>query len=308
MERGDRFGLMMRNHPEYVESMIAASISGCVFVPIDPRTRGEKLAYMLRNAGCRGVVCSDYCLAEVAARKEVPELGWVLGLETGEGAGGRAPRERGGAVDSMREALARRPTRWSRASRDGNDPLQIIYTSGTTGDPKGVVFRNVRFGGSSMIGHDLRLPARRATLHRALSDPRQRAGRDARLRRLGMGLRAIFSRTLHEIEALRRLPRARRAPPSRSSAAWRPRSTASPSAPTTPTTRCAWWSARACPAAIWEPSRSVSTLEISSGTEPSRAASAFKPVGEGPIGSFGKPGPNLELKILDENDVECPPA
>ena len=40
---------MMRNHPEFVETMIAASITGCVFVPIDPRTRGEKLAYMLRD-------------------------------------------------------------------------------------------------------------------------------------------------------------------------------------------------------------------------------------------------------------------
>jgi rare lipoprotein A len=86
MERGDRFGLMMRNHPEYVESMIAASITACVFVPIDPRTRGEKLAYMLRNAGCRGVICADYCLAEVTrVRKDAPEVGWLLGLETGEG-------------------------------------------------------------------------------------------------------------------------------------------------------------------------------------------------------------------------------
>ena len=56
LERGDRFALMMRNHPEFVETLIAASITGCVFVPIDPRTKGDKLAYMLRNAGCRGVV------------------------------------------------------------------------------------------------------------------------------------------------------------------------------------------------------------------------------------------------------------
>jgi crotonobetaine/carnitine-CoA ligase len=41
LERGARFGLMMRNHPEFVETMIAASLSGCVYVPIDPRTRGR---------------------------------------------------------------------------------------------------------------------------------------------------------------------------------------------------------------------------------------------------------------------------
>src|SRR5512143_1589527 len=86
MQPGDRFGLMLRNHPEYVETMIAASITGCVMVPIDPRTRGEKLAFLLRNASCRGVVCGDYCLAQVAAVREKDKaLTWILGLETGDG-------------------------------------------------------------------------------------------------------------------------------------------------------------------------------------------------------------------------------
>jgi crotonobetaine/carnitine-CoA ligase len=75
MAPGDRFGLMMRNHPEFVESMIAASMTGCVFVPIDPRTRGDKLAYMLRNAGCRGVVCADYSLREVLAARSANRSG-----------------------------------------------------------------------------------------------------------------------------------------------------------------------------------------------------------------------------------------
>jgi crotonobetaine/carnitine-CoA ligase len=57
MQRGDRFALMLRNHPEFVEAMIAASISATAFVPIDPRSKGGKLAYMLQNSGCKGVVC-----------------------------------------------------------------------------------------------------------------------------------------------------------------------------------------------------------------------------------------------------------
>jgi crotonobetaine/carnitine-CoA ligase len=35
---------------------------------------------------------------------------------------------------------------------------------------------------------------------------------------------------------------------------------------------------------------------------------AFKPVGQGPVGSFGKPMPNVEMKILDEDDRECAPG
>src|SRR5512145_3325363 len=83
---GDRFGLMMRNHPEYVETMAAASLTATVFVPIDPRTRGEKLAFFLRRSGCKGIVCADYCLPAIAdVRESLPELRWILALDSREG-------------------------------------------------------------------------------------------------------------------------------------------------------------------------------------------------------------------------------
>ena len=40
--------------------MVGSSIAGTVFVPIDPRTRGKKLAYMLTFAECRGAIVGDY--------------------------------------------------------------------------------------------------------------------------------------------------------------------------------------------------------------------------------------------------------
>ena len=107
MKPGDRFALMMRNHPEFVEAMVAASITGCVFVPIDPRTRGEKLTFMLRNAGCRGVVCADYCLREaLSARDAVEGLDWLLALDTGEDPKALPIADAKG-VDSLAEALAK---------------------------------------------------------------------------------------------------------------------------------------------------------------------------------------------------------
>src|SRR5262245_45583129 len=54
LEPGDHFALLMANHAEFVEAMIAASIAGVVFVPIDPRTKGDKLRFMLDSAHCRG--------------------------------------------------------------------------------------------------------------------------------------------------------------------------------------------------------------------------------------------------------------
>jgi crotonobetaine/carnitine-CoA ligase len=35
---------------------------------------------------------------------------------------------------------------------------------------------------------------------------------------------------------------------------------------------------------------------------------AYKPVGHGPVGSFGKPIPSIEMKILDDSGRECPPG
>ena len=83
MTYGDRFAILMRNHPEFIELMIAASLTGLVFVPIDPRTRGDKLAFTLNNSGCRGVVCADYALDQVAAvRGQVPSVDWIWVLES----------------------------------------------------------------------------------------------------------------------------------------------------------------------------------------------------------------------------------
>ena len=106
LERGDRFGLLLRNHPEFVEAMIAASITATVFVPIDPRTKGAKLAYSLRNSGARGIVLADYVLAHFdEVRAELPALSFVLALQSGEEA---APPLAGfPGVESLHEVLAK---------------------------------------------------------------------------------------------------------------------------------------------------------------------------------------------------------
>src|SRR5215468_1079053 len=147
---GERFGLMMRNHPEFVETMVAASATACVMVPIDPRTRGEKLAYTLRDAGCRGIVCADYCLDVLRpVRPSLPDLDWVLVHESDEEG---APAALGPGEEWLAGVLAAPEVNVDVRLRGPADPLQIIYTSGTTGDPKGVVFPNGRFGLFAMLG------------------------------------------------------------------------------------------------------------------------------------------------------------
>ncbi|ANB72185.1 hypothetical protein AYM40_07270 [Paraburkholderia phytofirmans OLGA172] len=50
---GEHFALLMANHAKFIEAVVAASITGNVFVPVDPRARGDKLAFMLNNAPTR---------------------------------------------------------------------------------------------------------------------------------------------------------------------------------------------------------------------------------------------------------------
>jgi carnitine-CoA ligase len=306
LERGDRFGLMMRNHPEYVEAMIAASITGTVFVPIDPRTRGEKLAFFLRRADCKGIVCADYCLPALASvRGSLPSLAWILALDTGEG-GDAAPLASLRGVESLREVLTKpAPTVDSRL-RDANDPLQIIFTSGTTGDPKGVVFGNGRFGAFALLGGLLGYRGDERP-YTGLSLTHGNAQAVTLGPSLGMGLRAVFSRKFTKsklwdvcrrygcttFSLLGGMATAIYSEPRRPDDARNPvRMVISAGMP-----RPIWES--------FEKRFDVSVFEWYGAVE---GGLAFKPIGAGPIGSFGKPAPGLEMKILDEDDRECPPS
>jgi crotonobetaine/carnitine-CoA ligase len=60
------------------------------------------------------------------------------------------------------------------------------------------------------------------------------------------------------------------------------------------------------PTAIWEAFERRFGVSIFEWYGAIEGGLAFKPVGVGPLGSFGKPVPGLEMKIVDESDRECP--
>ena len=59
------------------------------------------------------------------------------------------------------------------------------------------------------------------------------------------------------------------------------------------------------PAAIWEPFEARFGVRVFEWYAAVEGGLACKPIGEGPIGSFGKPL-GLDMKILDDEDHECP--
>ncbi len=145
LKQGELFGLLMANHAEFVETMVAAGITGTVFVPIDPRTKGDKLAYMLKAANCVGVIAADYALPHLAEiRDELPQLKWVVGLSTDEGRSTAAQLRAHGVVPYAQ--VADTPAEGIELAEVAPESaMQLIYTSGTTGDPKGIVMTHKRY-------------------------------------------------------------------------------------------------------------------------------------------------------------------
>ena len=144
MAEGDAFALIMRNHPEFLEAMVASEIAGTVFVPIDPRTRGEKLGYMLRFSRCRGAIVSRDVLTHLdALRDGLPDLSWVWVID-----------DAGGSVDHQALADVRAAAQpvGDVTPRPADTPMQMLFTSGTTGDPKAILAPHARYAAVASLG------------------------------------------------------------------------------------------------------------------------------------------------------------
>lgn len=149
--RGDTFSIVMRNHPEVVLSMYAASALGAVIVPIDPRSKGEKLAYQIQDSGCKGVIfASEFMESMVDAlsgRPEVKVIGCIYNPEFGISPSAGYP--------DLKETLeGPEGPSFDPGPHAVTDRFMIMYTSGTTGDPKGISIRCERMQLASFLAEN----------------------------------------------------------------------------------------------------------------------------------------------------------
>jgi long-chain acyl-CoA synthetase len=128
VQRGDRVAVYLDNTWPCVVSIYAVLLAGGVFLLINPQTKADKLAFILRDSGAR-LLLSDGHLASVfqEALSQLPQPIPVI-------CSGKSPP----AVEAFDEVLRASPP---------SDPVPsipldlaaLIYTSGSTGDPKGVM-------------------------------------------------------------------------------------------------------------------------------------------------------------------------
>lgn len=129
--KGERVALYCPNVVEFLIAYLGIVKAGAVVVPINLLIQVDEIAYVLHDAGVRGVVYHGALAEKVAAvRPQLPgDLYWVcIG---------------GGAVDPGDSAFDALLQREGPLPAPAIDPLEdlaaILYTSGTTGRPKGAM-------------------------------------------------------------------------------------------------------------------------------------------------------------------------
>ncbi len=147
MQAEDRFAIFMHNHVEFVDAMVGSSIAATVFVPIDPRSKGAKLSYMLNFTECRGAVVSAFSLpAVLEIADELPNLEWLWVIDD-------IPADINPGkikVKSLQSIYDDQVEELPIAANDPEMPMQMLFTSGTTGDPKAILSPYSRMGVAAM--------------------------------------------------------------------------------------------------------------------------------------------------------------
>ncbi|HJP21042.1 MAG: AMP-binding protein [Alphaproteobacteria bacterium] len=302
MAPGQSFAIVMQNHPEFVDAMVASSIANTVFVPIDPRIRGAKLAYMLGFAECRGALVADYALAQFTEVLDgLDGLDWLWVLDTGMGA--ELPAAVRARWLTQVQADAAGPDLAIRAS-DPGQPMQMLYTSGTTGDPKAILAPYTRFGEIASLGPAIGLQSGDRP-YTGLSLTHANAQIITLGNALMGGYRTVISRKFTKsrlwditraygctsFNLLGGMTTAVYAEPQRSDDGDNP---------------VRFVFSAGMPAAIWQDFGQRFQVEIFEFYGTAEGGITLNPPGHGPIGSIGRTPPTLVCSVRDEDDNECP--
>ncbi|MBE7418029.1 MAG: AMP-binding protein [Ideonella sp.] len=136
VQRGDRVALFLDNGIEFVAGVLGILKIGAVFMPINPLTKDDKLAYMLGDARASAVLTS--AALEPVWSAAVPKVASVRAVFVAGSASA------GSSASPCREwPAADAPAAFQSPSTIDQDLASIIYTSGSTGFPKGVMLTHL---------------------------------------------------------------------------------------------------------------------------------------------------------------------
>ncbi|RRR46627.1 long-chain fatty acid--CoA ligase [Mycolicibacter terrae] len=131
---GDRVLIVMLNHTEYIESVLAINALGAIAVPVNFRLTDPEISYIVSDSGAKGVI-TDQLLAPLidAVRKN------AVGLDVAVVLG-----------DDYESLIAEPGEPHPGADIPEDTPALIMYTSGTTGSPKGAILSHSNLQAQSL--------------------------------------------------------------------------------------------------------------------------------------------------------------
>lgn len=302
---GDVIATLMANHAEFVELMVACAIVGAVMVPIDPRTRGEKLVFMLRNSGATALVAADYALPQVV--EVLPELGhllWIAALATDEGpARSLWPK----SVIETSTFMSHEEEELPVVGVEPDAAMEILFTSGTTGDPKGIVMTHRRYCETSLLARGLFGYTDQDKLYSGLSLTHANAQLVTLGAALCAGLHAVFSRRFTKTR-LWDITRRHQCTTFTLLGGMTTAVYAEPVKPDDSANPVRVVISAGMPAAIWEAFETRFNVNVVEFYGAAEGGLSVKPANIGPVGSIGKVPPAFVHRIIDDEGRDVLPG
>ncbi len=144
IERGDKVGLMLANHPDFVIAFFAVARLGATMVAINPLLKTEEVTHIISDSGAKAVILHEKLNGLIsAATPALDSLRHLIIMGSGESAVHDA-RLRVSIIDTTKlfiesPSLDPSPDADFDVPVDQDDLAVLVYTSGTTGKPKGAM-------------------------------------------------------------------------------------------------------------------------------------------------------------------------